>query len=619
MKKYFTIMILSMVVFIISGCSEDRSFTIDEVQIDAQIQDDGTITVQELYTYTFEGAYEGTTRSIHSDAKDFQAFLTSSDDPTISTEGLEKLTTEEEDDVWKIYTESNNETKRVLYSYEVHGSITKYEDVADLTYAFFNSDNETDLDNVTISIHTPHQTDENIHFFLHDDESGQLSIIDSSIQYTNSTLLAGKDSEMRLLFPSEQLSGMEIDEHKEMELAILQTEEELENRIQQLETATSGITSIIWGGIVVVLLAGIYLFYVHPNRYRGDKGSDFLIRVFEETDPLMNSFLKKGSLMPESFIAALFSLKQRGIVTMSQVPSERTEGEYTYRFSWTKSQAHINEADQFFKKWLFTESDEKGVYFLLESIQEDQHLSDEEKEKQAETFHNKFQQWEEIVMEQDRFQDLRRPFSGYTLLSIISTIAVSALCYYLLTIQPISQTEQWILTVILGVLAILSIWFRRQKWILGLLYFYLLVFPTLFFTVNAGTILSLVFYGITGLVVLITPASYWIKDIRKRKYAVRHAYHLFATNQYPVSSEPDRMEQRLEYAIVIGAEDKFAKVCKELNLTQDLKSAFPLIYYPDATASTFNTSNMMINPAVYGSNSSSNTTSSTGGGGAGAF
>ncbi|MCT1576763.1 DUF2207 domain-containing protein [Oceanobacillus kimchii] len=619
MKKYFIIMMLSMV-FIITGCSDDHSFTIDEVQIDAQIQEDGTITVQELYTYTFEGAYEGTTRSIHSDAKDFEAFLTTSDDPTISTEGLEKLTTEEEDDMWKIYTESNNETKKVLYSYDVHGSITKYEDVAELTYSFFDSDNETDLDNVSISIHTPHQKDENIHFFLHDDASGQLSTIDSGIQYTNSTLPAGKDSEIRLLFPSEQLSGKDIDKHKEMELAILQTEEELENRIQHLDAATSVITPMIWGGIGVVLLAGTYLFFVHPNRYRGNKGSDYLIRVFEETDPLMNSFLKKGSLMPESFIAALFSLKQRGIITMSRVPSERTEEEYTYRFSWGNSGSHINESDQYLKKWLFANSDEKGAYFLLESIQEDKDLSDKEKEKQAEIFHNKFQQWKEIVMEQDRFQNLRRPFAGYTVLSILSTIAVSALCYYLLTIQPISQMEQWILTIILGVITILCIWFRRQKWILGVLYFYLLIFPTLFFTINTGTIVSLVFYGITGLVVLITPASYWIKDIRKRKYAVRHAYHLFATNRYPTSSEPDKLEQRLEYAIVIGAEDKFAKTCKDLNLSEDLKSAFPLLYYPSATVNTFNTNYMMINPAVYGSSSSSsNTTSSTGGGGAGAF
>lgn len=619
MKKYFIIMMLSMVV-IISGCSDDRSFTIDEVQIDAHIQEDGRITVQELYTYTFDGSYEGTTRSIHSDVKDFEAFLTTSDDPAISTEGLEKLTTEEDDDMWKIYTESNNETKKVLYSYEVHGSVTKYEDVADVTYAFFDSDNETDLGNVMISIHTPHQTDENMHYFLHDDEGGKVSAVDSGIQYTNSTLQAGKDSEIRMLFPAEQLSGMEIDEHKEMELAILQAEEELENRILHLDTATSGITPVIWGGIVVVLLAGAYLFFVHPNRYRGDKGSDYLIRVFEDTDPLMNSFLKKGSLMPESFIAALFSLKQRGIVTMSQVPSERTEGENTYRFSWGKSKTQLNEADQFLKKWLFTKRDEKGAYFLLESIQEDKDLSDKEKEEKAEIFHNEFQKWKDIVMKQDRFQNLRRPFAGFTVLSILSTIAVSGLCYYLLTIQPISQTEQWVLTIILGVLAILSIWFRRQKWILWILYFYILIFPTLFFTINTGTILSLVFYGITGLVVLIIPANYWIKEIRKRKYAVRHASHLFATNRYPTSSEPDKMERILEYAIVIGAEGKFTKVCKELNLPEELKLTFPLIYNPTATASTFNTSNMMINPAVYASSSSNNnTTSSTGGGGAGAF
>lgn len=154
MKRFIYIGILALFIFVLAGYSDgERSFSIDEVIIDAQIQEDGTIDVREQFTYTFNGSFEGVTRSIQSDSQHFQAFIVEEGDFHEDTNESNSLKVEEDDDTYRIFTESMDEAKTVLYTYTIEGSVNKYTDVAELKYAFFDDSNETDLNNVQIMIH----------------------------------------------------------------------------------------------------------------------------------------------------------------------------------------------------------------------------------------------------------------------------------------------------------------------------------------------------------------------------------------------------------------------------------------------------------------------------------
>src|SRR5699024_11826392 len=61
--------------------------------------------------------------------QNFKAFRTNATDPTIETDGLNELQVERDEDdeqTFNVFTESEDETKSVLYSYEVNGSVEKY-------------------------------------------------------------------------------------------------------------------------------------------------------------------------------------------------------------------------------------------------------------------------------------------------------------------------------------------------------------------------------------------------------------------------------------------------------------------------------------------------------------
>jgi hypothetical protein len=611
--------ILIFLLCITAACSDEESFSIDQVIIDAQIAEDGVIHVQELFTYTFQGSYEGMTRSIDSDVSHFNAYLAEGNDATISTDGLDALQVEEEDGAFLIYSDSTDETKKVLYSYQVEGSVEKYADIAELEYAFFDESNETDLNNVEISIQPPaKKVTENTYYFLHEDETGNITAANNGIEYSNSVLHAGENSIIRFIFPAKQLNNMELDKDKEMEAVVLAEERELAERGENLEANMAQVVPVIIVLLLAVITATIILMIVHPNLYRGNKSQDELRRLLENTDPLFIKYLHGYLQLPnDSFIAALFSLKRRGIISLEEVPSKIKEGDNTFRFTWIKKDAEVDVADTYLKEWLFTENDRSGNYFLLETLLDNEDESDEVKEEKAEQFQNYFDKWSGLVKEREGFQGLRNAFKGFTLFSIPLIISSFGLFYYFTTIDTLSPTEQWVMPAVLGVMAVIALLFSRNKWVLTGYYFLILIVSAIGFTITNAVILTLIFYIMSFIAVMIVPAFYWNKDIKKLKYAMKTAYSLFKNKNYPVGSDLNKVERRLEYAIILGSGKNYAEQVGKENIS-DLKAIYPLVNNPVYTTTAFSTSNLALYTVVT-HNSSSTTTSPTGGGGAGAF
>ncbi|WP_158591741.1 DUF2207 domain-containing protein [Oceanobacillus halophilus] len=618
MKKYIPIFILFIFsIFFLAGCSdEERFFTIDNVTINAFIQEDGTIHVEEYFSYTFHGSYEGMTRAIESDVHGFEAFITDESGRTI-----EPLETEEEDGTYKIYSDSTDEKKNVSYQYAIEGSVKKYTDVADLRYAFFDESNETDLHQVEISIHPPENNMSNTHYFLHEDETGKLSSNGQSLVYNNSLLESGEQSLIRFVFPAEQLPNMEMSSEKMMEDVILANEAELVERKASLNENMEKIVPIIIILIGVVSITTILMLIFHPFRYRGDKSVDALIRLLEKTDPLFVKYLfGQGYLSEESFIAALFSLKQRGVVKLQKVPSEVTKDKNTFRFTWVKDEAEVDAADQYLRTWLFTESDDAGDYFLLESVLDHKSESDEVKKEKAEHFQSHFSKWTELVKKREGFQESRKPFKAYSFLSIPILLASFGLYYYFTTIDTISATEQWVLPLITGVITIIALVFNRNKWVLYAYYFMIIIMTAIGFSFTPAIIWTLVFYGISFIALLSVPARYWNKETRKLKFAIKTANKLLKNDRYPVDANEEKIERRLEYAIVLGNSEAYAKRCGKEVDAMNWEANLPLLANPAFATAAFNSTDFSLYTATLSSSSNTtNTTSSTGGGGAGAF
>ncbi len=611
----FGIFIFSLL--IVAGCDGDRTFTIDEVGIDAQIDEAGNMQVTEVFTYTFDGEFKGTTRVIDADVENFKAYLTDNPSPTQSTDNLDALKVEADDGEFEIHTKSKDETKYVVYTYMVEGQVKKYQDVGDMTYAFFDDSNETDLHHVSISVTLPGASDD-VQVFLQPSATGNVEVTQGKVQYDTDLLEAGESTSFRLIFPADQLTKMKT-KNKLVKDDILKTEQVLAERKAHYEENFAKAVPYLVAGMVIVLLFGIGLYIVNPNRKGKHTEIEQKLQIFEETDPLLAQFIVKGESLPyESFLAGLFSLKRRGIVTMEEVPATETDQDVSYRFTLTGNVAAGDQADHYLISWLFTEEDERGSYFLLESIMEKATDSDEEKEEKAEHFQNHFTIWMEMVKEREAYQDTKKRHKIFGLFSLVTTLLTYGLYYYFIQFEILTPTEQTVLPLVGGGIALIAILFNRSKWVVGGFYLSLFIISAILFTDTLKLGLLLLYYTIAAGMVLLVPNRVWREGTRAIKQAGSIMRKQIKQGNYPVGEDPKRVEARLEYAIILGVGEAYAEQCGKQQLPA--YTNLPLVLNPVMAAVALQqTPSHMYVTTMAASTSTSSSTSSGGGGGAGAF
>lgn len=623
MKKY-TILFVCLIAIFIAGCSDDRSYTIDDVTIDATIHDDGSISVRELFTYTFSGAYNGTTRSIHSHEQDFKAYeANDTTKVTDSTDTLNSLETKYDDDMYKTYITSEDETRHVLYTYNVNGSVKKYNDIGTILYTFFDKSNESDLHNVSITIHPPsgNLTDDT-YAFLHDEHVENLQTTRDGVHYETDLLEKGKEAPIRLIFTSEDLPEQTVTDATDMKETLLNEEAELAKRYANLDENMNTIKPFIWWAFPILIILFFVYAYKHPSSLDEDNDPKIAQQRLEANDPLYIKFLSeteaafKPSVSNESLIAALFSLRRRGIITIEKETTDK--GKETFKFTWVASFAKVDVADQHLKNWLFTQTDPKGECFYLEDITQPKDADSKTGNEKAKWFNSGIKTWKEHVSAREDYHNLKIQFRLFPPFSALLIIITYTLFFSFLQIDVLSDTLRGVLPYILGSVALISLIFIWQRVLSGL--FHLLTFITLliWFTKTSAVIAGIILIGLILLMTFVIPPHYFRKHVRETKAAIKQAEKMFENGTYPVSEDPVINEKRLEYAILLNKGTAYSNQLEKADLRADLHK-YPLLMNPTFAVTTLSPKTVAFSTYTSSGGSGGSSGSSGGGGGAGAF
>lgn len=176
-------------------------FSISDVEIKALLQENGTVQVTETHTYVFEDDFNGLTRELipkeGTSIDGFQAF-----------ENGRKLDVERDDNLYKVHRPADDETVTVELLYTINGAIVSYEDGAQFYWPFFSDDNETDYENMTITITPPAPADE-AEFLGYDEafETGQLES-DGTVVFALGHVPSGKNGDIRVIYENDLFTGL---------------------------------------------------------------------------------------------------------------------------------------------------------------------------------------------------------------------------------------------------------------------------------------------------------------------------------------------------------------------------------------------------------------------------
>ncbi|WP_144463402.1 DUF2207 domain-containing protein [Siminovitchia fortis] len=126
-------------------------FSISDVKIDAYLQENGDIDVNERHTYIFDGKFNGITREIFpKKGAEISGFM--------ANEGETSLKVEKEGELYKVHRSGKDETIQVDL-YTIKNGMEKYADITEFYWPFFDDRNEADYGKMTIAIHPPQPAD----------------------------------------------------------------------------------------------------------------------------------------------------------------------------------------------------------------------------------------------------------------------------------------------------------------------------------------------------------------------------------------------------------------------------------------------------------------------------
>ena len=286
-------------------------FNITEVQIDAQLNEDGTADITEQFTYEFEDEFNGITRSlIPKEGTSIEEFTAS--------DSSRDLEVEVEDGLYKIYRSGNDgDSIQVELNYRIIGAVEKFEDGAEFYWPFFDASNESEYGDMTITVIPPARAAETEALGYGEAFDTASITEDGTAVFDLGNVPSEENADIRAVFEPDLFPGVTAQDGTVRD-ELANDREELENeaaafaRNQQLVKSV-GIPAI---AILGVLFIGLVLFaWLKASRRKRSVQSgtyEFSVPKDSMSIPALLHFTNPTYVAANGMSAAILDLMRKG-------------------------------------------------------------------------------------------------------------------------------------------------------------------------------------------------------------------------------------------------------------------------------------------------------------------
>ncbi|MEV9641160.1 DUF2207 domain-containing protein [Mammaliicoccus sciuri] len=558
--KLLLVALLAFILFPTPAGAVD--FTISDVQINAQLQPDGTVQVNEQHTYEFDSKFKGIIREIKpktgTSIVQFEAY-----------ENGNRLKVDKKNDEYRVHRKGKKETIDFELSYQIKDGMQKYEDGAEFYWPFFDDRNETDYGNMTITVTPPDWANDVLFLGYHSAEEKGALQEGGRVVFALGEVDSGENGDIRVVYEPSLFPGMQMMDGK------IRPDVEADRKLQEIErakyaanrerTKTFGGITLGAGLLIVVLISAVVR--SRKNRYVKDAQAQisshgFFVPAYDMSLPA-TLFFKKGAATVELMSAALLDLVRKGYVR--QLSDEK--------FELVDANVDHDHEQQLIQLLFFqVGSNERFTLSQLKAYTKD--------EKNYDTFQNSFTMWQQLLKHEMKQYDLKES----------------------------SARLRWILA-LLGLAGVtLAIFFGAYD-------LYILMFTAIILALY--TLVFILFYSphnFAGILMLMEwmQVENWMNDMNTEKWEALSTDDRFRVLVYGVGIKHPELESYYE---------EFASIQKRLNQNQYADNGIggSLVYNPVFLSGSFNQASSNVSSNAPSSSSSGGGGTGGGGGGSGAF
>lgn len=349
---------------------DNRSYIISDFNVEAELNSDGSMDVEETITYDFKGEFNGIYRTINTEGSDgvenIHLYIGDSKEPIkedySQINNTYEILKESKGIRLKVYSKSKDESKKFIIVYRIKNVAVKYNDVAELYWKFMGKDTDVMIENFNVKISLPGETSkDNIKAFAHGPLSGVIEIIDEqNILLSVRELKPNNFVEARILFPTTMIeSSNRIIEKNALSSIMAEEKQWAEEANAKRQRARILISISFVYALFEVFLIGFIYFKYDKEYATSFKGQYYRELPGDYSPAVMSMLWNFGSIKPRDIIATLMDLVRRKHINLSQEVSSsgklfgKKDVDYIFTLSENNNTTKLSKHEVFFIDWMF--------------------------------------------------------------------------------------------------------------------------------------------------------------------------------------------------------------------------------------------------------------------------
>ena len=330
--------------FLISIVSFAANYRIEKLDIEANLQKDGSMVVSEAVTYDIDeinGVYFDIDAKGYGGITSLQVFEDNGNGVSDNNEILfnevnpSNYEVTENDGVYriKLYSKNYNNVRRFKFVYTLPEAIKVYEDVAQLNRKMVGQDWQQGISIVKVTIEIPVSKDydnSKILVFGHGPLTGEVDKVENTVVYKLDDYYPGDFLEAHILMEPEIFSEYNKSKivHKDMKQKLLDMEakladeanaerdkairqQEMINKVFEKPGLIFGVLSSIWGA----LMSYIHVIFKRKNKVKNSVGK-YLRELPDNSSPALVGGFMTNSINDNEILATIVDLVRRKVLTL---------------------------------------------------------------------------------------------------------------------------------------------------------------------------------------------------------------------------------------------------------------------------------------------------------------
>ena len=324
--------------FLISIVSFAANYRIEKLDIEANLQKDGSMVVSEAVTYDIDeinGVYFDIDAKGFGELEDLQVFEDEPNTSSFKEVDASNYEVSVSDELYriKLYSKNQNNIRTFKFVYKLPEAIKVYDDVAQLNRKMVGQDWQQGISTVKVTIEIPVSKDydnSKILVFGHGPLTGEVDKVENTVVYKLDDYYPGDFLEAHILMEPEIFSEYNKSKivHKDMKQKLLDMEakladeanaerdkairqQEMINKVFEKPGLIFGVLSSIWG----VLMFYIYGIYRRRNRVKNSVGK-YLRELPDDSSPALVGSFMTDSISGNEILATIVDLIRRKILRL---------------------------------------------------------------------------------------------------------------------------------------------------------------------------------------------------------------------------------------------------------------------------------------------------------------